>query len=549
MEPNDSHIPVAPPPTLSVGPAASSVFEAPKTSGWLLSLSAAVGLFFLLCGGLGVAASLGNGKSNNPVQSVLPIMTFMMSMSLFWSVIQLLRPHRAALTDTHLVLISRVGRQRIPWADIHKAEMKQEFGGLFTGVGGALAQAKDASKGKVLQIFNKAGKTLVEMPTNFDSFAVLTAEIDRRSREARGQGATSIAVPKKAARRTFILAGAFLLFMGIGSFYMGFEEVSERRALETDSIQTTADIVRLYQFNGFPRVEYSLPGPGGEAVTENTGITEQAYDLLKGQKKVPVIHARNDPANSRLAFGAVEERESSAWILIPGGIVEFLIGAVCLVMAATGISDIKFTGGKLRLVRVGDVETSVPLDASAVASVPSLAPSVDPFAGEPAVPVGIKAFGFLGIGYGALGFAACAILVMAAFGSIFQFGIFYDPTEPPSRALQFWNLISAVAGLLLNIALVACCVGILYLKAWARRFGVGVAGLKFALAAGAVIVSFATIPMGETTSAIAAANHRQDILTHSLGCFGNMGSMLFPMLLLCVLNSKMAKGLFDEAGH
>jgi hypothetical protein len=268
-------------------------------------------------------------------------------------------PSRITLDGNGLLLEGLLSTSRLSWSQI--AELRRE----------KMQQQARKPAIDVLVLRDDKDKTLARIPGTFEDFATLVGEIETRSSAARG--VATYDRQKEFARRlrgqkrdqrmliglgsAFILAGGFLV-------WSGGDEVLHDRELEAHGVAGQAQIVRRYMRNVTPRLEYSITDAGGATFKRDVAMDTLAWHALASVDRVTVVYLPSDANWSHLVAGEVPFG-SPIQTLVTGSL-GLVMGTVFLIFVAMGYCGIDSKGGKVRLLRLGQITDALEPTATPV---------------------------------------------------------------------------------------------------------------------------------------------------------------------------------------
>lgn len=483
-----------------------------------------------------------------------------------YGVLLLKSPIRACLDAEGIRIEWLVSRKRLSWAQIAELRRKKSSApfGAPAGGGWGKQETKD-----ILILCDERGKTLAEVDSALSDFPELVAEIEARSSAARGastydrdaQQARQLRSQKRSAR-LLAVAGGFFLVVGLGGGIFTWVDHQKERRLATEGVVTDATVARHYMYNVTPHLEYEFTDEQDRAFKRDAVMEPGAWDALEGQQTVAVRYLPADPDRSHLLIGEEESFTPPFFLMMAGTGLMTVLGALAWVAYFSGIADVKVERGKVRLVRVGQLDDSLEPDAAApkaraIASPPPFPPPtpIVPRPAEPAfllgveppsrsLPPGIKAVAILNIVFGLGGmllnaarFAFSAWVVDQ--GGIVNVGDDYVFEVGPD-VIQ-WARVEHVVCFGLALLLGCSAIGLFRARSWGRT-------LALAAVCGQLLIGIVAI-VGIFRGGISVEGlppeHRVPAYVGLAGAmFLSLLGMAYPTVVLVVLCRRSARELF-----
>ena len=159
-------------------------------------------------------------------------------------------------------------------------------------------------------------------------------------------------------------------------------------------------------------------------------------------------------------------------------------------------------------------------------------PSVLSPAPEPARPTAVTVFGVLNIVFGALGLLSmpCVMILIFAMPRDFM---------NPTRAVKAWLFFSNVIGFVVAILLIIIGIGLLKLKAWARKWAIGYGWFAIVWGVLGIIVNLILMTSG-------AYGYSHDAAPGAMsgmigGTVGGLFGLIYPILLIVFMQRPNVK--------
>ncbi len=433
-------------------------------------------------------------------------------MSLGYAAMLLRSPVRVTLNPDGMLVEWLINRKIVNWRDIAKLRRRKAtrfFSTTFLGRRGQDIQRE------VLDMLDEKGKKILELDNILENFAVLAAEIERRSAEARGvstynrdeQIKQMLKSQKRSALRTAVMGAILALFGGFCG-YMVWSEHHAEEVFNRNSRIIMADIINHHEDRAMYLLEYQFTDETGQAHTREAHMERKAWKNLEGDEQVAIRYLPASPEESRLTAG---ERKSSppSFLLTIASVLIIFLGVLLLIGYFLGYADLKIEKGKWKLVRIGDVddafEPAIQSTRSAMVSAPSptifLPPEapgrfeqssmveapvgVQPKPGvtkaeKAPVPAGIKAIAILNLVFGIIGMGMGGFkMVMLLFiglggGADFGEGLVFQMTGLEMVFAGAEHIFTFILAALLTIS----AYGIYRLRPWGRYLALTVVILQ-----------------------------------------------------------------------
>jgi len=162
---------------------------------------------------------------------------------------------------------------------------------------------------------------------------------------------------------------------------------------------------------------------------------------------------------------------------------------------------------------------------------PAMAPWAAP-AGGAERPAAVTVFGILNIVFGALGLLSmpCAVFVML---------VMPVKIMNPSRAAKAWLVFSHLVGFVVTILLVVVGIGLLKLKAWARKWAIGYGWFAIVWGVIGIIINIILMTSGAYGYSHDAA---QTAIGGTIGgTVGGLFGLIYPILLIVFMHKPNVK--------
>jgi hypothetical protein len=479
--------------------------------------------------------------------SVIPVMGIAVAISLLSS------PVRVLLDDRGLTIEWLIRRRAFLWNDISEIQLKKvnfsiSWLGTFTA-------RKNLPKERLL-LLDSNGRMLAQIPASIKPFDVLTREIYSRTTAARGtptfsaEKQTSREISSRKKQRIFLfLAGIFIAALGIAFGVISSVDDHNKRLLEKDGRLIEAAVVKHYIYNITPRLKYAFTAPDGREYSKDVMVDRKYWDSVEKDVTVPVRYLPANPDNNKLSSGQIEEFDLPLPLTIVISLVLTVFGLLCITMYFLQISDIKIENGRIRIVRVNQVELSQTVSSltEPAAGSPAVRPPA-PMEIEPsppasaetyrrALPAGLKAIGILNIVLGSLGFLWNVGRLLLAY-LIASNKIAAAENIKPQANLA-WVFAGHGLASLIAVAFVISGIGILMFLNWARVLAVLAASAKLLL--GVIEIISVSLSSPET------AGTEQQYITSVVKVFYAFCvflTMVYPLIVLVLLLRKSAREPF-----
>ena len=265
-----------------------------------------------------------------------------------WSLLR--TPARIGVDIDGLHLFGVFGRKTVPWASIARLE-RDKF-----------QESARAPMVDVLLLRDDRDRPLARVLGGFEGFPELVHEIEQRSTSARGTATYDRSremerkrhAQKKERRLLLIMS---LVFMPAGLFMIvtGGTDLYYRSALEREGVRGEARIVRRYTFNVTPKLDLELQPPGGGAHARDVAVEQAVWDGLDGAATVPVLYLPSKPERYRLVQGELDLMGSPAFSVVLG-LLAFGMSTAGLVLLGMGYAGLESKDGRVRMVRLGEVD-------------------------------------------------------------------------------------------------------------------------------------------------------------------------------------------------
>lgn len=341
--------------------AAEREFRNPHNIAGRVILSLGAGVLFLLL--LGIHFFLMLLSPNTKGSAMLPAVSSGLGVMAIFGIgyaIYLLRCPKRVITGTEGMRVEWLIKQGYwRWEEI--AEVRDNkvtvLGGFFGG------GRKASTEREVLEIYDRRGKLLAKLTDELEDFGKLAEQIREYSSQAQGHSTYDAAAEAQRkevrTRKSLRWAGVFGLFLMMLSLALGiafYQELKVNQMLEREGERIQAKVLRHYIYNVTPRLEYEYTDGQGNRYQEDVMMNRRSWDLLGEQPTVEIIYVPSEPEHSRLVEGQEEESlnlpPALQIVLVAAA---FGFGAILLGCWRLGISDIKIEGGKIRIVRIGQV--------------------------------------------------------------------------------------------------------------------------------------------------------------------------------------------------
>ncbi|MBI1785757.1 hypothetical protein HYR69_11490 [Candidatus Sumerlaeota bacterium] len=469
-------------------------------------------------------------------------------------------PIRITLGAEVLTVEWLISRKSFNWNQI--AELRRTSSGTWgaLGSGGRKKKLPDP-----LLLLDDKGKTIAKLSGEILNAQGLISEIERRSSLARGastfhreeQIARHLKEQRKKAIKTAVL-GAILLFMGLaagGSLY--WEHRKEMR-LQAEGIVAEAKVLRHFKFNITPRLEYEFSDERGNAHRKDVEMKLDAWEAAEGEKTIPIKYLADDPETSALLSGGQKRQDVPfPLIMLSAGLMVGL-GAASIGMYFIGIADIKMDGGKLKIVRMGDVDASMLEMGTGAAAPPIPAPfSIPPqaLATSPSppgtLPPGIKAIAIFNILFGLLGmlfngFKILIVFFIHARGGAVEVG--HGEAIQLNAATEGYLLavMEHAANFFLAMTLIVSALGFFFARHWARIVAM-IAG------SGQIIMSLLSVAGTIIWSSNMENLSQETQFAMQVGTSGAMFiavlGMIYPLVLVVLLSRRSTREVYEQAAN
>jgi hypothetical protein len=271
------------------------------------------------------------------------------ALAVLMGLIQARSPSRITVEPDGLRLEGMLSTRRLRWEEI--AELRRE----------KLPQGSEPRL-DVLVLLDAKGKAIARITATFDRFAELVAEIEASSSRARGVATydRQREIERKRRgqvkeRRLLAVMGGLFLCGGAFLAWTAAQEWIHEAAFRSEGVPEQARIVRRYLRNVTPRLEYSFSDRAGRSFTRDVAMDAAAWEVLEGAERVLIVYLPSDPDWSRLMLGEVSLTGTPGQSLAIG-VLGLVMGAAFVTLTAKGYCGFDRRHGRLRLIRVGDVD-------------------------------------------------------------------------------------------------------------------------------------------------------------------------------------------------
>jgi hypothetical protein len=202
-------------------------------------------------------------------------------------------PRRIVLSIDGITLETPLKTRHIAWDEVDRVETDKTI---------AFVPGGDV---KVLILRDAAGAKLAVLSGTVRHFADLSERLQRIVSKRTGNRTVNRQVKRK--RRTavlFLACGALMLTAGISLGLHSWRELSDRRRLDAEGVDTEATILKHYMYNGIaPWVEYKFRADDGKDYERRALLATRQWNRLEGAETVAVRYVGSDPTYSRVADG------------------------------------------------------------------------------------------------------------------------------------------------------------------------------------------------------------------------------------------------------
>ncbi|MBN1765830.1 MAG: hypothetical protein JW860_11270 [Sedimentisphaerales bacterium] len=507
----------------------------------------------------------------NPTIIATSGMSICMFFGIMYGIYLLSSPVRVYLDEYRITIEWLIKRKTYEWHQIHELRRdKKEVNSLW--------QLKKSSR-DILELYDEKGKKLAELNSDLADFTILAGEIESRTSVAQGKttydrNAQMDRNYKKQVRNSRFF-GIFGIILFVGSLTTCISEYQNHRIqklLDTEGVTIEAKILRHYMYNITPRLEYEYTDPEGNLYTDNVMMEKEAWDKLSGQEIVTIVYLPSEPKHSRLMEG---QNGISASPFSPGVSMALFAGAgvmgvLLIVMWLAKIADIKSESGKIRIIRIGDVDDSFESSSSPTSPLPTTleetvppAPQVSPSlpdmsqVNQPApmkakLPGGIRALAIGNVFFGLLGMIVNFIRMLMNIRWVIQKGGFPITMDDQVYVYELdmvLDMIVFTINMIVAVLLLISAIGLLQRKRWGRWISIGAAGGQILMTLLAVTTFIIFLQAPEDLS---ESNHFVFRTGMIFGVILRLLGLVYPLIVLFVLCRRSAREVFirkDVAGY
>lgn len=202
-------------------------------------------------------------------------------------------PRRIVLSIDGITLESPLKTRHIAWEQVARVETDKTIAFL------------PGSDVKVLILRDASGAKLAVLSGTVRKFADLSERLQRIVSKRTGSRTVHRQAKRKRRTAVFLLAGgALMLTAAVSLGVHSWREISDRRRLAAEGVETQATILKRYMYNNVaPWVEYKFRAGDGKDYERRALLATRQWNQLEGAKTVTVRYVGSDPAYSRVADG------------------------------------------------------------------------------------------------------------------------------------------------------------------------------------------------------------------------------------------------------
>ena len=224
-------------------------------------------------------------------QQTLTTLPILLALGAFSYAVALFRtPRRIVLSVDGILLESPLKRREIPWDQIARVETDKKIAFIPGG------------EVEVLVLRDAAGTKIAVLSSTVRHFADLSERLQRIVSKRTGNRTVSAKAKRsKRAAAFFIFFGFFMIVAGVSICYDAWSEVSKRKLLETEGVETEATIIKREMYNGIaPWLEYKFRDANGKEFERRVMLASQPWERLEGAKTVSIRYAPSNPGVSHV---------------------------------------------------------------------------------------------------------------------------------------------------------------------------------------------------------------------------------------------------------
>ncbi len=404
-------------------------------------------------------------------------------------------------------------------------------------------------------LLDSNGRKLVVLPSNMEQFNVLVKEIHGRIAALKGDSVFDAdkqlgreIQKRKKSRVLMLVIGIIFPALGITFMIISLNDYRNARQLEKDGVTIDAAVTKHYIYNVTPRTKYEFTASNGKSYSNDVMVDKDSWYDIKEKGTVSVKYVPSNPNNSRLINGQIDANDMPLPLAMVCAVAMTAMGCGGLAMYFLHISDIKFTNGRFKIIRIYDAQLS-PSAAILVGGAPALEAKVSqlildvpkqPPSGQK-LPAGLKAIGILNIVFGSIGLLwniGKIVFLLLIVAGMFKKLELLD-TKGVSLLLVGHGLSAA-----LSLLFIISGIGVLGLWSWGRLMGI-VAGYG-KLAFGVITIMTTTL-----TTEQMADQQQQFVynLTKVFSVIFILLAMVYPVVAVILLQRHSTRQLFCPLDH